>query len=68
MTSDYSQHSHTDVDNKLMMIGDDLQFTARTLEVDYEKNPTELYQAITDQKICCVVVTLKTTTKIIPHL
>ena len=49
MTSVLSQQSRDDVDSELMMIGDDLQVTASTLEVDYDKNLTELYQAITDQ-------------------
>lgn len=49
MASVHSQQSRDDVDSELMMIGDDLQVTASTLEVDYDKNLTELYQAITDQ-------------------
>ena len=44
-----SQQSRDDVDSEMMMIGEDLQVTASTLEVDYDKNLTELYQAITDQ-------------------
>ena len=49
MTSVHTQQSRDDVDSELMMIGNDLQVTASTLEVDYDKNLTELYQAITDQ-------------------
>ena len=49
MTSVHSHQSRDDVDSEMMMIGDDLQVTASTLEVDYDKNLTELYQAITDQ-------------------
>ena len=49
MTSVHSHQSRDDVDSEMMMIEDDLHVTASTLEVDYDKNLTELYQAITDQ-------------------
>jgi Ankyrin repeat len=38
-----------DDDDEMMMIGGDLQVNPSTLEVDYDKNLTKLYQSITDQ-------------------
>jgi predicted nucleic acid-binding Zn-ribbon protein len=37
------------LDDEMTIVGDSLQITPSTLEVDYDKNLTELYQAITDQ-------------------
>jgi Ankyrin repeats (many copies) len=57
---DQSSVQLDDFDSEMMLIGESLQITPSTLEVDFDKNLTELYQAITDQDWKRVAIVCRT--------